>query len=573
MPGTLDLHHEIAAVALDRSAAILTGPNTNDFLMAPDDHFRRLVDVVAHVHHQQGRTTIVVSNRGCSQHPVEDRGPAPLHLPPADTEPGAALESLHRQLATTRVPVAVIVDFADLVLPASGPGGPATTDQQLMLELLAAFPQDPTMALHRIVLIARSDSLDPRISRFPGWRQVPVELPNEAHRTLFLQRIVSMWGDQADAAFEPGVTAPMLARSTGGMTCDEILREATVAAAAQRPLTRRWVQDTKVRTIRQLGGGTVEVYPPGRGLDAIAGLAQIRLFIRTRLRSGLWPRAIILCGPPGVGKTEVVRAIADELGCPAMTLGSFHSMWHGETEANLRRTLALQRAMAPVVVQIDEADQALGQRNNGPSANGGTTERAMAELWSFLGTCDPDMRILVVLTTNRVDALDEATRSRGEIIPVLHPTPSEAATLLQLELARRGHELSQEEAAEVLRLHGPVLVSGRMLVRVADMAVNVALAAGRSSVVADDVRVALVECLERVDPIADERSALKAIQHATFAPYLPWIAAARLGQEPELLPYVEAILGPDGLPDQQALADRIAQLDRNAGDRRQLRMS
>lgn len=568
MPGTLDLHHEIAAVANDRCATILSGPNANDFFLAPDDRFRRLVDLVAHVHHGQGRAAVVLSNRGCTQHPVVGSGPAPLHLPPADTDPGAAMEALHRQLATSPRPVVVILDFADLVLPESGPAGQATPDQQLLLELLAAFPQDPAVAPHRIVLIARADSLDPRLSRFPGWRQVQVDMPDEAHRQLFLERLAPMWAQEGSQPFEPDADAAAIARSTGGMTCDEILREATAAASDGRPITRRWVQETKVRAIRQLGAGAIDVFPPGRGLEAIAGLPQIRLFVNQRLRSGLWPRTIILGGPPGVGKTEVVRAIADALGCPAMTLGAFHSMWHGETERNLRRAFSLQRAMAPVVVQLDEADQALGQRNNGPSANGGTSERAMAELWSFLGTCDPELRILFVLTTNRVDALDDATRSRAEIIPILHPTPTEAARLLQLELARRGQDFDLEVAAQVLGDHGPGLVSGRMLVRVADMAVNHALAEGRTAVGADDVRVGLIESLERVDPIGDERSALKAIELASFASYLPWVAASRLGQQPEMLPYVSPILGAEGLPDPVALAARIAQLDRLAADRR-----
>jgi ATP-dependent 26S proteasome regulatory subunit len=571
MSGTLDLHFQIADAASDRCAVILDGPNPNDYFLGPDDRFRRLVDLVAEVHHADGRAAVVLSTRGCVQHPVEGGGPIPLRLPPADSAPGAALDALCRQLTSTGTPVVVIFDYCDLVLPEGAPGGQSSADQQLLLELLAAFTQDPALAAHRLVLIARADSLDRRLARFLGWREVSVEVPDEAHRLRFLERLVARWEGSGSDAFEPGVDIATIARSTGGMTCDELVRAAMAAAERAEPLTRRWVQATKIRAIRQHGGDGVDVFPPGGGMADIAGLPQVRLFLDERVRSGLWPRAVILTGPPGVGKTAVVTAIADELGWPAMTLGAIHSMWHGESERNLRRQLSLHRAMAPVVVQVDEADQALGQRNTGPSANGGTSERLMAELWNFLGTSAPDLRILFVLTTNRVDALDEATRSRSEILPILHPTPSEAVDLLVLELAKRGQPLPRDDVAELLDAHGPDLFSGRILSRLADRATTAALVDGRARVEPRDLLQALGDLLERVDPIADERSALAAIQLASFAPHLPWIAARQRGEEPELLSYVAPLLRADGLPDPERLAARIAELDGLAAVRRSRR--
>ena len=46
-------------------------------------------------------------------------------------------------------------------------------------------------------------------------------------------------------------------------------------------------------------------------------------------------------------------------------LKNFRSKYVGETEGNLERVLTVLRSMGPVVVVIDEADAALGNREAG----------------------------------------------------------------------------------------------------------------------------------------------------------------------------------------------------------------
>jgi len=57
--------------------------------------------------------------------------------------------------------------------------------------------------------------------------------------------------------------------------------------------------------------------------------------------------------------------MAGEIGVPCVTLKNFRSKYVGETEGNLERVLSVLRAMGPVVVVIDEADAALGNRDPG----------------------------------------------------------------------------------------------------------------------------------------------------------------------------------------------------------------
>jgi hypothetical protein len=556
--GTLDLVDRLAEVAQHQGATIVGGPNTGDMFRCLDGRFRRLHQVVADPHRREGRVPVVVSTDGSV---CLDDGEPPVRLPGRDTSPGAAVAGLRRRLARTDRATTLIVDHADLLLPAAA-GGHLESDQSLLLETLAAFPVDRCLAPHRLVVIDRAGGLDPRLARQPGFREVRCELPDEAHRREFLRRLESMWDG---SAFEPGVGLDHMARSAGGLTCDDVLREAVRASRNGEPLRRRWVQETKVLALRRSAGDGLVVHPPGDGMAGVAGLPQVRLWVQDRVASGDWPASILLGGPPGVGKTLVVRAIADAAGWPAVTLGRIRSMYVGESESNMSGVLSSLTALAPVVVHIDEADLAFGRRTGGPSADGGTSERLHASLLQYMGDADPERQVLFVLTTNRPHELDSATRSRAETLPILHPTPGEAAQILKLECARRGHPVDEVTAQIAVAGLGDRLVSGRIITKLVSAAIAHAHRVPRKDeeVVLDleDLRWAADELLETVDAVEDELCALRSLALTSFAGYLPWVASERLAEPVELLPYVEPLLTEDGRLDPLRLAQRVAELE------------
>ncbi len=564
-----DFGDEIIEAARARRALILSGPNPNDLFYGPDG-FVYLRELVALRHAVEGRVPVVCSGHGVVQDPVPGQVMASLRLPAADTPPGRALRELCDALRSVSQPVVVIVDFADLRLPAAAVGTPLSPDQQLLVETLVGFPVDPDLAVHRLVVISRADGLDQRLARFPGWEVRTVELPSEALRTQFALRQGERHRSDpaAVAALEPEYTPERFGRDCGGLTLDDMMRGFSESAERAESLTRAWVHETKLRRLRQRFVEGLDVYPRGDGLAGVAGLPQIRLFIKERQATGSVPRSIVLTGPAGCGKTLVVQALADEFGWPAVALGNVRSMWQGETEARTRSILATARAMAPLVFHIDEADQALGQRETGgPSPDAGTGARVLAEFWTFLSDPISDAPVLFVLTSNRPDVLDVATRSRSEILPILHPTPREQAELLRLACARLSWPIDENLAAAVMADSGLQLVSGRMIVKAAQRAEINARLDGASVLGEMHLKAAFAELLERVDPIDDERMALKALALASFTPYLPWVAAGRLGEPVEILPYVAPLLEPDGALNRERLEARIAELDEAAARR------
>ena len=125
------------------------------------------------------------------------------------------------------------------------------------------------------------------------------------------------------------------------------------------------------------------------------------------------PRGILLQGPPGVGKTYLARAIANEVGAHFVYVNGpeILSSVQGGTEANLRSIFEEAMESAPSVVLIDELDAIVPQRKE----SGQTDARMGTQLLSLLDGLVSMEDVVVIGTTNRPDALDPALRRPGRL--------------------------------------------------------------------------------------------------------------------------------------------------------------
>lgn len=122
------------------------------------------------------------------------------------------------------------------------------------------------------------------------------------------------------------------------------------------------------------------------------------------------PRGLIVIGPPGVGKSVLVEAIAGELYMKILELspGSYRSMWYGLTEKILLKLFEKLRKRADVLVLVDDAEF-LSMRARS------IHEVHLSEITMLLNILQRPDRPFISLTSNQPDIIDPALIRPGRI--------------------------------------------------------------------------------------------------------------------------------------------------------------
>ncbi|MGW2081781.1 ATP-binding protein [Streptomyces sp. NPDC001939] len=191
--------------------------------------------------------------------------------------------------------------------------------------------------------------------------------------------------------------------------------------------------------LAELGG---RVQPPGLW-EALVGMEQEKAVIERRIVLPLAepaladqygvrpPKAVILFGPPGTGKTSFAKAIASRLDWPFVELfpSRLAASGDGGLAASLRDAFGDLAELQSVVLFIDEVEEIAGVRSGlaADPARGVTNEL----LKLIPGFRDHDDR-LMICATNSVRFLDPAFLRPGRfdyVIPVGPPDPVARAAI------------------------------------------------------------------------------------------------------------------------------------------------
>ncbi len=336
--------------------------------------------------------------------------------------------------------IAVVLDYAAYLVPA-GEGGSRSAAARLVRIL--SWASNPLLRRVNVAVVLIADNLSevhPQLVTSAAVTAIDVPMPDHAERERFALAT-------AAAAGIPGAqdtAVRRMAAISGGLTLESLRGVITLAARDGTAPDGGEFAARKKDLIERSCHGLVEFIEPRLTLDAIAGHVEAKNRLESdarAIRRGQFetaPMGYLICGPVGTGKSFIAECYAGTVGIPCAVLKNFRSKYVGETEGNLEHALGVLRSLGPVVIVVDEADAALGNRES--TGDSGTSGRVFAMIARQMGDTRYRGKIVWMLLTSRPDRLpiDLKRQGRAEVhIPLFYPHDQEEMDVMFAAMARK----------------------------------------------------------------------------------------------------------------------------------------
>ena len=424
-----------------------------------------------------------------------------------------------------RISLGIILDYAQYLIPSAELSQMAAAQGARLVRLLSSA-QNPYIKRHNIAVCLLCDRLaeiNERLIGSPHLATLEIAMPDAAAREEF-----ATWYDNRDARLGnlTDFTPKQLAELTAGLNLVNIERLLAGAGQSGQKLDSQALKRLKKGLIERQARGLVEFVEPPHTLDDFVGNDAIKhrlvddAALLTKGRLDAAPMGYLICGPVGTGKTYLAECFAGSVGLPCVKLRNFRSKYVGETEGNLEQILNVLRTMGPVVVVIDEADAALGNREAG--GDSGTSSRVFSMIAAQMGDTRYRGKLLWMLLTSRPDLLpiDLKRQGRAEVhLPLFAPADdAEIAVMIKVLARKNKTSLAEEALPKGLSGHG---FSGADIESIVLSAKRSALTQAREVITRDDLDGAIKDFIPSAQGLEKEKQELAAVLECTSMSFLP----------------------------------------------------
>ena len=426
--------------------------------------------------------------------------------------------------AASRKSIAVVFEYAQFLIPAGDLDSVARGTAARLVRFLS-WAQNPLVKRVNMAFCLVADTiaeLNERLVQSAYVASIEVPLPDRDQRLAFILHATR----DHELSTLTEFTAEQLADMSNGLSLVNLNVLLSQATRAGRRLDSQRFRQLKKTMIERECQDLIEFVEPKVTLDLLVGqheakkrLAEDARFIAQGQLAAA-PMGYLVCGPVGTGKTFLAECYAGSIGIPCVVLKNFRSKYVGETEGNLQRVLTVLRSLGPVVVIVDEADAALGNRE--ADGDSGTSGRVFSMIASQMGNTRYRGKILWMLLTSRPDLLpiDLKRQGRAEVhIPLFYPREAtEVREMFTIMAKKNKVSLAADAVPEVsVDRH----LSGADIESIVLSAVRVAMAESRSQLTRADLDNALAEFIPSAQGLEKEMQEIAAVLECTQMSFLP----------------------------------------------------
>ena len=327
-----------------------------------------------------------------------------------------------------------------------------------IVRLLKDIAQDYERCARTVVLIGYETQIPHELEHLTA--RVVLALPDRNERRQLVEDVARQWmrANPRQAVKIDAHALELLVENMSGLSAADTQRLARKAiydhgaiGLSDVPLVMR----AKYELLNH--GGVLRYEHDTAQLSDLGGLLNFKTWLQKRCAAFDGsapqldpPKGVLLLGVQGCGKSLAARASAGIFQVPLLRLdcSALYDKYIGESERNLRESLASADVLAPCVLWIDEIEKGFAVGD----ADGGAARRVLGAFLTWLA--EKTSRVFVVATANDIAELPPELIRKGrfdEIFFVDLPNLATRTEILRIHAARRGIALDDATLGTLAR--------------------------------------------------------------------------------------------------------------------------